>query len=218
VTARNRYLLLPALAAALGFAQMAGCGSASNDDGTSAAELAAQKAKKNHDALKACHLLDDGQVAPDDEPHACDPASTKKTTICHVPPGNPANAHTLCIGNPAVGPHVHHHGDYLGPCKVEATCPPPGGGAGGDDGNGGNGHGKGGAGDDGEGGAPGASGEGGVTGAGGTPVPPPMDPPPPSNAPCEGARVSCGPGGMVPIDGCATSEVCAMGCCWRSVQ
>lgn len=46
---------------------------------------------------------------------ACDPADTKKTTICHIPPGNPANAHTLCVGNPAVPAHLQH-GDVLGSC------------------------------------------------------------------------------------------------------
>jgi hypothetical protein len=43
-----------------------------------------------------------------------------KTTICHIPPGNPANAHTLTVGDPAVAAHLSHHGDYLGPCK--AVC------------------------------------------------------------------------------------------------
>jgi hypothetical protein len=54
---------------------------------------------------------------------ACDPADTKKTTVCHIPPGNPANAHTICIGNPAVDAHLAH-GDILGEC----TCPGDGGG------------------------------------------------------------------------------------------
>jgi hypothetical protein len=40
-----------------------------------------------------------------------------KTTICHIPPGNPANAHTITVGNPAVKAHLAH-GDYLGMCKV----------------------------------------------------------------------------------------------------
>jgi len=49
------------------------------------------------------------------DPRACDPADTKKTTICHVPPGNPSNAHTLCVGNSAVPAHLDH-GDFLGTC------------------------------------------------------------------------------------------------------
>jgi hypothetical protein len=49
------------------------------------------------------------------DPRACDPADTKKTTVCHIPPGNPANKHTICIGNPGVPPHLAH-GDFLGSC------------------------------------------------------------------------------------------------------
>lgn len=51
--------------------------------------------------------------APD--PRACDPADTKKTTVCHIPPGNPANAHTICVGNAAVPAHLDH-GDFVGTC------------------------------------------------------------------------------------------------------
>jgi hypothetical protein len=36
-------------------------------------------------------------------------------TICHIPPGNPANAHTLTVGEPAVKAHLRH-GDTLGSC------------------------------------------------------------------------------------------------------
>ena len=39
-----------------------------------------------------------------------------KVTICHVPPGNPANAHTITVGAAALKAHLAH-GDYLGPCK-----------------------------------------------------------------------------------------------------
>jgi hypothetical protein len=56
---------------------------------------------------------------------ACDASDHKKTTICHIPPGNPANAHTICIGNAAVPAHLHNHGDYLGICAHETPCPPP---------------------------------------------------------------------------------------------
>ena len=38
-----------------------------------------------------------------------------KTTVCHIPPGNPANEHTICIGNPGVPAHLAH-GDFLGSC------------------------------------------------------------------------------------------------------
>ena len=77
-------------------------------------------------ALVACHLYD-GTVDKTAQIRVCTPQEeTHKTTICHIPPGNPANAHTLCIGNQAVPAHLQNHGDYLGPCKVEQPCPPPG--------------------------------------------------------------------------------------------
>ncbi|MDD2943244.1 MAG: hypothetical protein PHC51_09800, partial [bacterium] len=41
--------------------------------------------------------------------------SDKKTTICHIPPGNPDNAHTITVGNSAVPAHLAH-GDYEGVC------------------------------------------------------------------------------------------------------
>lgn len=38
-----------------------------------------------------------------------------KVAVCHVPPGNPANAHTLVVGEPALSAHLRH-GDLLGAC------------------------------------------------------------------------------------------------------
>lgn len=38
-----------------------------------------------------------------------------KVTICHIPPGNPSNAHTIIVGSNAVGSHLGH-GDTMGPC------------------------------------------------------------------------------------------------------
>jgi hypothetical protein len=54
------------------------------------------------------------------DPRACDPADTKKTTVCHIPPGNPANAHTICVGNDAVPAHLDH-GDFVGTCICEGS-------------------------------------------------------------------------------------------------
>jgi hypothetical protein len=42
--------------------------------------------------------------------------SGKKVLICHIPPGNPANAHEICVGEPAVAAHVANHGDPVGSC------------------------------------------------------------------------------------------------------
>lgn len=49
----------------------------------------------------------------------------KKVLICHIPPGNPANAHSICVGSPAQPAHLAH-GDVLGACAN-------GGGSGGDE-------------------------------------------------------------------------------------
>jgi len=40
-----------------------------------------------------------------------------KVKVCHIPPGNPGNAHTICIGKSAVATHLGNHGDYLGECR-----------------------------------------------------------------------------------------------------
>ena len=42
-----------------------------------------------------------------------------KVEICHIPPGNPANAHTIKVSGNAIKAHLKH-GDYLGPCG--ASC------------------------------------------------------------------------------------------------
>jgi hypothetical protein len=39
-----------------------------------------------------------------------------KVTICHIPPGNPANRHDICINPNAVSNHLNNHGDYIGEC------------------------------------------------------------------------------------------------------
>lgn len=48
----------------------------------------------------------------------------KKVLVCHVPPGNPANAHTICVGKSAVDAHSRNHGDLAGACVVEPETPP----------------------------------------------------------------------------------------------
>jgi hypothetical protein len=44
----------------------------------------------------------------------CGPHNTK-VSVCHVPPGDPLNAHTICVKPSAVPAHLAH-GDYLGNC------------------------------------------------------------------------------------------------------
>src|SRR4051812_5094216 len=65
---------------------------------------------------------DSACMAGSPDGHVCDPGNSKKTTICHIPPGNPANQHTLCVGNSAVKAHLAH-GDHTGACDSECTPP-----------------------------------------------------------------------------------------------
>ncbi|MCB0819470.1 MAG: T9SS type A sorting domain-containing protein [Bacteroidetes bacterium] len=47
-----------------------------------------------------------------------------KVLVCHIPPGNPANAHTICIsanGVPAHVPGNNQHNDFLGDCWAGCT-------------------------------------------------------------------------------------------------
>jgi len=48
-----------------------------------------------------------------------------KVTICHYPPGNPSNYHTMEVAQPAVSAHLAH-GDTLGACAPPACVCPPG--------------------------------------------------------------------------------------------
>jgi hypothetical protein len=50
-------------------------------------------------------------------------AMAQQVTICHVPPGNPINAHTIGVSQKAVPAHLAH-GDTLGACecRVNEDC------------------------------------------------------------------------------------------------
>ena len=43
------------------------------------------------------------------------PAWAAKVSVCHVPPGNPANSFSISINESAVQTHLNH-GDFLGEC------------------------------------------------------------------------------------------------------
>ena len=55
------------------------------------------------------------------------PSSGKsgKVVICHAPPGNPGNAHTIEVGQPAESAHMAH-GDTQGPCPSAKPDKKPG--------------------------------------------------------------------------------------------
>jgi hypothetical protein len=50
------------------------------------------------------------------------PGSDHKVTLCHVPPGNPANAHTISVDQSAVQAHLNHE-DFIGGCEVASFTP-----------------------------------------------------------------------------------------------
>jgi len=56
---------------------------------------------------------DEGDSEPNGEG---DGPEVPKAVICHVPPGNPDNAHTISVDSAAVQNHLDH-GDYLGECE-----------------------------------------------------------------------------------------------------
>jgi len=41
--------------------------------------------------------------------------ASHKVLVCHIPPGNPANMHTISIDQSGVPAHLAH-GDYIGTC------------------------------------------------------------------------------------------------------
>ena len=53
--------------------------------------------------------------------HGCKKTPPEKITICHFPPGNPSNAHTISISANAWQAHLDH-GDHVGECRD--TVPP----------------------------------------------------------------------------------------------
>ncbi|MGC4119206.1 MAG: hypothetical protein QM765_32500 [Myxococcales bacterium] len=53
-----------------------------------------------------------------------DCANEGKVLVCHVPPGNPANAHSICIDEAAVKAHQKNHGDELGACPRDGGVVP----------------------------------------------------------------------------------------------
>ena len=46
------------------------------------------------------------------------PDKPEKVEVCHIPSGEPGEAHTISIGGPARSSHLAH-GDTDGACKVE---------------------------------------------------------------------------------------------------
>lgn len=47
-------------------------------------------------------------------------AGNNKVQVCHVPPGNPSNFHTITVSENALQAHLGH-GDLLGACFAHAA-------------------------------------------------------------------------------------------------
>jgi hypothetical protein len=70
----------------------------------------------NHgDSIGVCESEQTPGVPPSE-------AQAPKVDVCHIPPGNPENAHTITISENALDSHLEH-GDYLGACE---PAQPPG--------------------------------------------------------------------------------------------
>src|SRR6185312_5619944 len=46
------------------------------------------------------------------------PAWAAKVDVCHIPPGDPSNLHTITISEHALQAHLAH-GDFLGDCSAD---------------------------------------------------------------------------------------------------
>jgi hypothetical protein len=68
-------------------------------------------------------LKDLNPVGPASRNDGVNTDASIKVTLCHIPPGNPADAQTITVGHAAVPAHLAH-GDYLGECHPECASVP----------------------------------------------------------------------------------------------
>jgi hypothetical protein len=169
------------------------------------------------DQVNSSLALEEAGAEAVESPDYCERASSKKVhphkvMICHIPPGNPANAHTIIVGKKAVQAHLDH-GDVLGACGCDEDGLEP---SEGEDHDGHEHEGDdvqdgGGTTGDGDGGTTGDGGDGGTTGDGtdsdgafSTPLNSPSSP----GAYCTNDQVTCGDSSA-----CGSQEYCDLGCC-----
>jgi hypothetical protein len=72
----------------------------------------------NNDGFPDCAVFPGKANIPNE--WYCNNKCNQKILICHIPPGNPENRHTICVSINAVPAHLAH-GDYLGPCD-DVSC------------------------------------------------------------------------------------------------
>lgn len=97
-------------------------------DGHAAAVLTSVKVTWNTSVCAQTLSCGDAAVVIDDDSKDKDKddgadGSKGKQTVCHIPPGNPANQHTINVGTSAVNAHLAH-GDVLGSCSPEEVATP----------------------------------------------------------------------------------------------
>jgi hypothetical protein len=68
----------------------------------------------NGDGLPDCANYP-GATALDDSWNCSNNSKKVKVSMCHRPPGNVENFHTICVSENAVQTHIDH-GDWVGPC------------------------------------------------------------------------------------------------------
>ena len=57
---------------------------------------------------------------PEDVPPVVPPVDDMKINLCHIPPGNPHNFHTILVSKNAMKAHLDH-GDFVGECAKKHT-------------------------------------------------------------------------------------------------
>lgn len=75
--------------------------------------------------LQGGNLDADGSQGGASDNGTASPGGAGEVTLCHIPPGNPANAHTITVGAPAARAHLRH-GDTRGPCEGTDAGTPDG--------------------------------------------------------------------------------------------
>jgi hypothetical protein len=99
---------------------IAGCGQTNSPGSMDKASVAAATINK------AGPQLDQVQSIEEVNAYRC--GNGHQIYICHIPPGNSAERHTLCVGAPAVAAHIKHHkahdsqlSDYVGQCVGDSS-------------------------------------------------------------------------------------------------